>query len=81
MEIGAQPGDRSPVGRTDHHELAALRTGRSMEVTDDFMDHNPNLTPRRSMRPTRIRKIQDLLTNAVVSENPVDGRTTHLLNP
>jgi len=55
-----------------HHELAALRTRRSMEVPDDFMDHNPNLIPCRSMRPARIRTIQDLLTNAVVSENLAD---------
>jgi transcription elongation GreA/GreB family factor len=49
-----------------HDELAALRSRRSVEVPDDFMDYDANLLARHSMRQARIREIEDLLTNAVV---------------
>lgn len=49
-----------------HHELAALRSQRSVEVPDDFMDYDANLRARHSARQERIRAIEALLTNAVV---------------
>lgn len=49
-----------------HDELAALRSRRSVEVPDDFMDYDANLLARHSVRQARIREIDDLLTNAVV---------------
>jgi transcription elongation factor GreA len=49
-----------------HGELAALRSRRSVEVPDDFMDYDANLLARHSARQERIREIEDLLTNAVV---------------
>ncbi len=56
-----------------HNELAALRSRRSIEVPDDFMDYDANLTAGYSARRARIREIQDLLTNVVVSEDAVGG--------
>jgi len=56
-----------------HSELAALRSRRSIEVPDDFMDYDPNLTAGYPARRARIREIQDLLTNAVVGENTAGG--------
>jgi transcription elongation factor GreA len=53
-----------------HNELAALRSRRSIEVPDDFMDYDANLVARPSTRLKRIREIADLLTNAVVKEDP-----------
>ena len=55
-----------------HNELAALRSRRSIEVPDDFMDYDANLIAGYPARRARIREIQDLLTNAVVGEDPVD---------
>jgi transcription elongation factor GreA len=55
-----------------HHELAALRSRRSIEVPDDFMDYDANLIAREPARQARIREIEDVLTNAVVSENVYD---------
>ncbi len=55
-----------------HKELAALRSGRSIEVSDDFMDDDANFVAGYSARPARIREIQDLLTNVVVSEDAYD---------
>jgi transcription elongation GreA/GreB family factor len=54
-----------------HTELATLRSRRSIEVPDDFMDYDANLTAGYSARQARVREIQDLLTNAVVSEDAV----------
>ena len=54
-----------------HQELAALRSRRSIEVPDDFMDYDANLIARYSARQARIREIEDVLTNAVVSEDAV----------
>jgi transcription elongation factor GreA len=53
-------------------ELAALRSRRSIEVPDDFMDYDDNLVTKYSARHARIRQIQDLLSNAVVGEDPPD---------
>ena len=54
-------------------ELAALRrSGPSIEVPDDYMDYDDNLVARHVARQVRIRQIQDLLTNAVVGEDPPD---------
>ncbi len=55
-----------------HTELAALRSRRSIEVPDDFMDYGANPARYRAQQ-ARIREIQDLLTNAVVSEDAVGG--------
>lgn len=55
-----------------HIELAALRSRRSIEVPDDFMDYGGNPARYRTQQ-ARIREIQDLLTNAVVSEDAVGG--------
>ena len=57
-----------------HNELAALRSRRSIEVPDDFMDYDANLIAGYPARRARIREIQDLLTNAVVGEDAVGGR-------
>lgn len=51
-------------------ELATLRSRRGIEVPDDLMDYEPNLTAGYLSRRERIREIQDLLSNAVVD----DGR-------
>ena len=53
-------------------ELAALRSRPSIEVPEDFMDYDDNLVARYAARQARIRQIQDLLTNAVVGEDPPD---------
>jgi transcription elongation factor GreA len=53
-------------------ELAALRSRPSIEVPDDFMDYDDNLVAKYAARQARIRQIQDLLTNAVVGEDPPD---------
>ena len=53
-------------------ELAALRSRPSIEVPDDFMDYDDNLVAKYSARQARIRQIQDLLTNAIVGEDPPD---------
>jgi transcription elongation factor GreA len=50
-----------------HNELAALRSRRSIEVPDDFMDYDASLIAHQA----RIREIEDVLTNAVVSEDAV----------
>ena len=55
-----------------HQELAALRLRRGIEVPDDFMDFDANLIARHSARQARIREIEDVLTNAVVSEDVYD---------
>ncbi len=53
-------------------ELDALRSRPSVEVPDDFMDHDEDLVANYAARQARIRQIQDLLNNAVVGENPPD---------
>jgi hypothetical protein len=53
-------------------ELAALRSRPNIEVPDDFMDYDDNLVANYAARQARIRQIQDLLTNAVVGEDPPD---------
>jgi transcription elongation factor GreA len=53
-------------------ELAALRSRRSIEVPEDFMDYDANLIAAHSARQARIHHIQELLGNAVVGEDPPD---------
>ncbi len=53
-------------------ELATLRSHPSIEVPEDFMDYDDNRVARPAARRARIRQIQDLLTNAVVGEDPAD---------
>jgi len=53
-------------------ELAALRSRPSIEVPDDFMDYDSNLAAKYSARQARIRQIQDLLSRAVVGDDPPD---------
>jgi transcription elongation factor GreA len=55
-----------------HTELAELRSRRSIEVPGDFMDFDANLIARDRARQARIREIEDVLTNAVVSEDVYD---------
>lgn len=55
-----------------HSELAALRSQRSIEVPDDLMDHDTKLIARERARRARIREIEDVLTNAVVTEDVYD---------
>ncbi|OBK44473.1 GreA/GreB family elongation factor [Mycobacterium sp. 1081908.1] len=50
-------------------ELTALRSRRSIEVPDDFMDYDANRIARYSARRARIREIEDLLARAIVAEN------------
>ena len=54
------------------NELAALRSRPRIEVPEDFMDYDDNLVANYTARQARIRQIQDLLTNAVVGEDPPD---------
>ena len=54
------------------NELAALRSHPNIEVPDDFMDYDDNLVANYTARRARIRQIQDLLSNAVVGEDPPD---------
>ena len=53
-------------------ELAALRSRPNIEVPEDFMDYDDNLVANYTARQARIHQIQDLLTNAVVGEDPPD---------
>ena len=50
-------------------ELAALGSAPSLEVPDDLMDYDGKLAHYLARR-TRMRRIRDLLTKAIVS----DGR-------
>lgn len=52
------------------NELTALRSRRSIEVPDDFMDYDANRIARYSARRTRIREIEDLLARAIVKDTP-----------
>lgn len=54
-----------------HTELAALRSRRSIEGPDDFMDYDANLIAGYPAPRARIREIEDVLTNAVVGEDAV----------
>ena len=54
------------------NELAALRSRPHIDVPEDFMDYDDNLVANYTARQARIRQIQDLLTNAVVGEDPPD---------
>jgi transcription elongation factor GreA len=54
------------------NELAALRSRPHIDVPEDLMDYDDNLVANYTARQARIRQIQDLLTNAVVGEDPPD---------
>ncbi|OBG39795.1 transcription elongation factor GreA [Mycobacterium alsense] len=54
-------------------ELAALRARRPMEVPDDSMDYAADLVAHPARRKRRIREIEDLLSAAVVTEDPGVG--------
>lgn len=51
-------------------ELAALRSQRSVEAPDDFMDYPPNRAARPSARQKRIREIEGLLATARLADDP-----------
>ncbi len=53
-------------------ELAALRTRPNIEIPEDFMDYDDNLLAKYAARQARIGQIHDMLTNAVVGEDPPD---------
>ncbi|WP_319447425.1 MULTISPECIES: GreA/GreB family elongation factor [unclassified Mycobacterium] len=53
-------------------ELAVLRSHPIIEVPDDFMDYRDDLGVSHAARQARIHQIQDLLSNAVVGEDPPD---------
>jgi transcription elongation factor GreA len=53
-------------------ELASLRSHPAIEVPDDFMDNDDSLVAGYRVRQARIHQIQDLLTNAIVGEDPPD---------
>ncbi len=53
-------------------ELADLRARRGIEVPDDFMDYDDNVIARHLARRARIHRLQYLLGNAVVGEDPPD---------
>ena len=53
-------------------ELSTLRSRPSIEVPDDFMEYDDNLVANYAARQARICQLQDLLTNAVVGEDPPD---------
>src|SRR3954468_3443775 len=57
-------------------ELAALRSRPSIQVPDDFMDYDDDVVANYAARQARIREIQNLLTNAVVGEDPPDDGVT-----
>lgn len=48
-------------------ELSALRSQRSVEVPDDFMDYRPGRAARPSVRRNRIRELEELLAAGPVS--------------
>lgn len=53
-------------------ELAELRARHRPEVSDDATDDDAARTAEDRMRSNRIHRIEDLLANAVVGENPPD---------
>lgn len=69
-------GNHSSVWMTSQHycrlqdELAALRSQRSIEVPDDFMDYPPHRAARPSARDKRIREIEGLLATACLADDP-----------
>ena len=61
------------------NELAALRSAQStIEVPADFVDYDDDLLATQLARRARIRGIQDLLANAIVSEDPEDIYTAEV---
>lgn len=60
------------------NEIAALRSQSTIEVPDNFMDYDDDLVATQLARRARIRGIQELLANAIVSENPDDIYTAEV---
>jgi transcription elongation GreA/GreB family factor len=52
--------------------MAALRSRPNIDVPEDLMDYDDTLVANYTARQARIRQIHDLLTNAVVGEDPAD---------
>lgn len=55
------------------NELTALRSRRSIEVPDDFMDYDANRIARYSARRARIREIEGVLARAIVTEDTANN--------
>ncbi|ORB75316.1 GreA/GreB family elongation factor [Mycobacterium scrofulaceum] len=55
-------------------ELNALRSRRSVEVPDDYLDYGANRGARPSARQRRIREIEHLLGCAAVRDDPAGNR-------
>jgi transcription elongation factor GreA len=53
-------------------ELASLQAQPKLEVPEDIMDHDANRIAASRAHPARIRRIEHLLANAVVGEDPLD---------
>lgn len=53
-------------------ELAELRSRPSIDIAGDSTDYDDNPVANYTARQTRIRQIQDMLTHAVVGEDPPD---------
>lgn len=53
-------------------ELASLRSQPAIEVPDDFMDYDDKLVADYAVRRARIARINDMLANAIVGEDPPD---------
>jgi transcription elongation factor GreA len=56
------------------NELGELRSRPNIEVPDDFMDYAENLVTSYLARQARIRQIHDVLSNAIVGEDPAGDR-------
>jgi transcription elongation GreA/GreB family factor len=53
-------------------ELAGLRSQPSIDVPDDVTNFDDNLVAVHRARQARVRQIEDLLTHALVGEDPPD---------
>jgi transcription elongation factor GreA len=53
-------------------ELAGLRSRPGIEVPENSTDYNDTLVANYAARQTRIHQLEDLLTHAVVGEDPPD---------
>jgi transcription elongation factor GreA len=79
--------DKQGIWLTKHQygrllgELTALRSRRSIEVPDDFMDYDANRIARYSARRARIREIEDLLARALLVEDIVEGSAVNTAEP
>ncbi|MCV7228051.1 GreA/GreB family elongation factor [Mycolicibacterium komossense] len=53
-------------------ELAALRSRPNIEIHDDSIGYDDTVVANYAARQARIRQLEDLLTHAVVGEDPPD---------